>query len=187
MKIFHNLKGQSLLELTIMLGVALVIVAGVTFATLNGLKNSQFSQNQVQATKFAQEGIDAVRVIRDRDYAICTQTDTTLPTRWSEVWAAGYGANGYSFGAVVASPSCISQNKCNFVLQSNSTPYCSLSVGNQPFWLRLRATPEILGIFQRQIYLEDDAASRKKVTAKVSWSDSTGTHQSVLVSTLANF
>src|SRR5258708_4225759 len=66
----HFQIGQSLLEVVVLIGLALVIVTGLTVVTINGLKNTQFSQNQAQATRFAQDAVDCVRSIKDTNKPI---------------------------------------------------------------------------------------------------------------------
>lgn len=60
-------KGQTLIELIVVIAVIIVVVAALTFATIASLRNANFSQNQAQATKLAQEGLEKVRILRDRD------------------------------------------------------------------------------------------------------------------------
>ena len=57
-------KGQSLLELVVSVGLLVVVVTALAVTMINGLRNSQFSQNQSQATKLAQEGLDGVKNVK---------------------------------------------------------------------------------------------------------------------------
>lgn len=55
------------MELVVVIAVILIVVGSLTFATIASLRNAQFAKNQAQATKLAQEGLEKVRSIRDRD------------------------------------------------------------------------------------------------------------------------
>jgi len=61
-------KGQSLIELLIALGIFLAMVSVVAFLLIDGyISNLQASQNS-QAISLAEEGIEAVRSIRDSSW-----------------------------------------------------------------------------------------------------------------------
>lgn len=160
-----NQRGQSLLEIVITIGVIMVVISGLAITTINGLKNSQFSKNQVQATKLAQEALTKVKVIRNLDYAV---SGPSPATKWSELWAMNLGA------------ACSGQ--CRYILKE--------PVNSTLIWLQFQSadTKEPLADgFQRQIIIEDFIANQKKVTVGVIWSDYSGTHQSQLVTILAKY
>lgn len=60
-------KGQTLIELIVVMAVGIVIITALTFAAIYTLRNANFAKNQAQATKLAQGGMETVRSIRDRD------------------------------------------------------------------------------------------------------------------------
>ena len=53
-----------------MIAVSVIVVGALVFAIIASLRNAQFSKNQSQATKLAQEGIEKVRSARDRGETI---------------------------------------------------------------------------------------------------------------------
>lgn len=53
--------GQSLIEMVVALGLAIVIVGAIASLTVNGLRNASQSQNQTVATKLAQQVMDQVK------------------------------------------------------------------------------------------------------------------------------
>lgn len=65
-----NSKGQTLIEVIVVMTVGILVVAALTFATIFSLRNAKFSQNQAQANKYAQEGLEKLRTHRDRGYTI---------------------------------------------------------------------------------------------------------------------
>lgn len=76
--------GQSLIEVLFALGIAVVIIVALVSVTIGSLRNAQFAQNQVLATKYANEGMEKIRAYRD-------QNDWTIFTG---------GCNGYNAGSV---------------------------------------------------------------------------------------
>lgn len=174
----HNLhqalkseSGQSLLEITVALSVAAIAIGALTITTLIGLKNSQFSQNQVQATKYGQEELEIIRSMRDRN--ICIQAGPTqyywndsdltkTPTLWGTIF------DSQTF-YLVSNPS---PDACQLtdVLPSPGTG--ELALAN-----KFKRTASIINI----------SSDQKKFTVYVAWSDSSGTHQSNLETILSNY
>lgn len=57
--------GQTLLEVVVAVGIALVVVGALTVAATNAVRNASLSRNQTQATRLAQDGIETARALRD--------------------------------------------------------------------------------------------------------------------------
>ena len=57
--------GQGLLELIIALGIAAFIIVALVQTMVTGAKNTRFAKNQTLATRFAQEGVEKIRNLRD--------------------------------------------------------------------------------------------------------------------------
>ncbi len=166
-----NIKGQSLLELVIALSFLIVIVTVITVSTANGLKNSQFSKNQVQATKIAQEGIERVRTIRDRNYSVCgvNSAPTTLK-KFSNMWSESCaGANClYTFKAGGNLCQGVAVSDVYWLYKENSSLNFEAIVAN--------------GVtFERRItVLDSSPVTTKEVQVRVTWIDSLGSHSSWL-------
>jgi Tfp pilus assembly protein PilV len=62
------MKGQTLIEVLIALATAVIVVSGITVLAISSLSNVQFTKEQDQATKYAQEGMEVTRGIRNNDY-----------------------------------------------------------------------------------------------------------------------
>lgn len=175
------MKGQSLLEIVVLIGVVVIIGSGLVVVTLTSLKNSQFSKNQLQATKYAQGAIDAIRTIRDRNSVVCFNPTIS---HWEDFWAESLCNTD--------------TNKCYFNLQYSAPgnqPLCSINDGNQQYWLKKvnsENDTESLesGNLKRlvQIISVNAAAGQeeKKVITTVSWTDVSGSHQSQLITILTN-
>ncbi len=64
----HNQKGQSLIELIVALGILVIIVSGITFLILNTYTLNREADERTRAVFIAEEGLEAVRSIRDNDW-----------------------------------------------------------------------------------------------------------------------
>src|SRR3989304_3745944 len=62
--------GQSLYEVVFAIGIAAIIITGVLVVSTTSVRNSTFSKNNSQATKYAQEAMEWLRAERDVDWAI---------------------------------------------------------------------------------------------------------------------
>lgn len=69
----RNQEGQSLIEVLVGLVTASLIIGAITVATITALNNSVFSKNQSIATQYAQQGLELVRNLRDRQNSSFSQ------------------------------------------------------------------------------------------------------------------
>ena len=175
-------KGQSLLEVTITLGIALVLIIALTITTIQGLQTSQLSQNQIQATKFAQEGLERVRILRNNNIVVPIGTNScswyadssNTPLIWSS-----------SEICSCPPPPPNTPPPCTFkydVTPDNKGIYHLLDTPNL-----VSSVDEVIGIFKRKILIEDIDANRKKFTSVVTWIDQSGSHESHLETILSNY
>lgn len=152
--------GQTLIEIIVVITVGILVVGALTFAVLFSLRNAKFSQNQNQATKLSQEGLEKVRNIRNRN------EDGKV------IYNYGFGLNTSKFSDLWG----ITCSACYFKFTSNATV-----LSGSP-------TPEDMsGGFKRQIIIEEEtpvSSVEKKVTVVVKWTDSTGDHQSKITTFL---
>lgn len=154
-----NESGQSLMELVIVLAVAITVISALTAVSISSLRNANLSQMQLQATKYAQEGIERVRSARDRD----TETSAPFSTANStpiEKFSHLYATTIYS----------VCPDPCNFLLNGNQLSQTS-------------NFENLGGNFQRKIFISDDSSSwqdKKIVRVVVSWTDFAGVHESQL-------
>lgn len=59
--------GQTIIEVLVAFGVAVILVAAITIVILSALSNAQFSKNQNLATQYAQQGMEVIRQMRNSD------------------------------------------------------------------------------------------------------------------------
>ncbi len=64
------MKGQSLIEVLVGLGIISVVVTALAAVVITSTGNAQFSKNQNLATHYSTEGMEIMRKIRDGDYAV---------------------------------------------------------------------------------------------------------------------
>lgn len=165
-------RGQTLLEVTIGLGLVLVIVTAITITNINGLNSSKFSQNQTQATKLAQEGIDLVRNIRDQDNTLCHDDNVVSQKPFSGVWDMACSG-------------------CTFVIKTSGS--CAGVTATTSTWLDSNSNPETITlnnlVFKRSVTIYDVVVSptngQKEIKVMVSWNDPSGTHNSQLSTILS--
>lgn len=63
-----QMKGATLIEVLIALAIASIVIVAITIVSITSLRNAQFVQKSDQATKYAQEGMEIMRSIRNGDY-----------------------------------------------------------------------------------------------------------------------
>ncbi|SRR4030043_248599 len=73
-----TLSGQSLFEVVVAVGLSALILTGVVSLAAGSIRNSSYSRNNAQATKYAQEALEWLRGQRDADWdAFATHSLTT--------------------------------------------------------------------------------------------------------------
>lgn len=166
-----KLRGQSLLELVVGIGMIGAVITALAITTTYSLRNTQFSKNQSQATKLAQDNMEKVRAIKSANYGVCTK-DQTICSTWEEIWDVNFGPAG----------TCIDAVGCTYELKNNCMVTGNMEV---PFCLSYNpARTDLNNGFTGQILIEDEtgaAKTQKRVTSKVFWTDTTGEHSSDLV------
>ena len=80
------MKGDTLVEVLVALAVATVVISALTSLGIVTINNVRYIKDEDQSTKYAQEGMETVRNIRDSNYLAfrnydgryCLGTDPTL-------------------------------------------------------------------------------------------------------------
>lgn len=168
-------KGQSLIEITIAIGVILLVLGALTITILIGLRNSQFAQNQLQATKLAQAAMENIKLLRNRNIPICVTFspppsgnyywDENDPAKQPVLWTEG-GWDG----------------EVKFFLLAN-TQACGLT-DNEGL---AQGESSLDNKFSRYVYITYDGVDKIKFKVVVAWEDSSGSHKSELITILTNY
>jgi Tfp pilus assembly protein PilV len=61
-------KGETLIEALAALAIISIVVTAVANVVTTSLSNAQYNENQTLATKYAQQGIESMRQIRNQSY-----------------------------------------------------------------------------------------------------------------------
>jgi type II secretory pathway pseudopilin PulG len=178
LKKIQNQNGYTLAEVIISILVSIMVIGALTFAMISSLRNAQLAKRQSQATKYAQEGLEKVRSIRDRGGSVVNFSTAAI---FTDLWTIDMSASGLCSVAGSRGP-------CYFKLGANSlvgaagpndTEIINSSVG--------------IGVFKRQIQISDQGCgsppqdcylTEKQVTSVVTWIDFAGTHESKLTTIL---
>jgi len=162
MKIQNFERGQALLEILVALAIGVIIATAFVTLGVVSVRNSSFSKNQVNATKFAQEGIEAMISIRDQD-TVGAVIGNGSDNQWSKLVVNS------SFGSCSGSTDPLVACSGDFGLCFLGSEHCIN-----------KNIVETIGLFQRKIRITDDVLNVKNVTVIVWWSDGQGLHKSVL-------
>lgn len=155
--------GQSLMELVVVIAMTVVVVSALVFATIASLRNANLAQNQIQATKLAQQGLERVRSLRDRDGEVdYTRADLTHTEKFSDLWEITFNCPANCFFFFSSAGILTGGTEANFE-------------GVPPNFFR-----------QFQVEEEGFPKVQKKITAVVKWSDFSGVHESRLTTILRN-
>ena len=167
-------KGQTLIELIVVISISIIVVGALVFATIASLRNAQFSKYQAQATKLAQEGIEKVRSARDRNANINSLSVNVV--NWNGTDSLGTGSIwNYSI-----SSNCVPT--CYFIFPDSSLTL--LNIAGTGLAESIPPSPAV-AIFKRYVILSDGFNSTEKtVTVIVFWTDFSGSHQSQLSTVL---
>lgn len=116
--LLNNMKGQTLIEVLIALGILSLVVTGIATVVTSGLSNTQFSKDQNTATKYAQEALEITRNIRNKNY--------TEFSSFNGIYCLPKGAD--TLGSVQSA--CSLPNVDNFIrsVQIEQSPGCGVNV-----------------------------------------------------------
>lgn len=168
-------KGQSLIEITIALGVILLVLGALTITILIGLRNSQFAQNQLQATKLAQAAMENIKLIRDRNIPICVSTGPPPPGTYY------WDNNDPDKQPVLWTEALWDGNVKNFLLTNNEG--CGLTDNPNLAEGELSLDNK----FSRYVFVTYEDVDKIKFRVDVAWRDLSGEHKSELVTILTNY
>jgi type II secretory pathway pseudopilin PulG len=166
--LIFNQKGQTLMELIVVMAVSVIITGALVFAIISSLRNAQFAKNQSQATKLAQEALEKVRSGRDRGSAISPfQMGGTTIDSWSDpdLWSQQISQN--------CSPNCY------FIFNSSGVLQLLGAGSDIP---SNAENPLNDGKFKRVVTISDDVTyqTQKTISVLVRWTDFSGNHESKL-------
>jgi prepilin-type N-terminal cleavage/methylation domain-containing protein len=112
------MKGQSLIEVLVAMGIISIVITSVVTIVTTSLGNTQFSRDQDTATKYAQEGLELTRSIRNSSYSAFA------------IYNGRYCLPKNAQNLGVAQPSCTTPNVDSFIreVQIQQAPGCGANV-----------------------------------------------------------
>lgn len=160
MKKINYQKGQSLVEVVVALGIAVIIVIAFTSASINSIREAQFAKDQNQATRIAQKTLELVRAIRDQDNEVESDGST-----WTYLWSTTLN-NGPTQGR------CYTLDDEALTMEGTG---CSSFVNQE---ITTREGDTTARTFKRKIRITDDGSDPriKTIYVQVTWEDGRGTH-----------
>jgi Tfp pilus assembly protein PilV len=184
-KSIKNQQGQSLVEVVIALGIAVIIVIAFTNATITSVRNSQFSKNQNLSTKYAQESLELIRAVRDQNTSASVTDGGSLST-WGDLWgidlydtsATGVtGMTGYCF------------NLDKSTLHLTKRTFVNPCADKDASGVVQDENLDGLNLFYRKINITnaDNDKNKKQINVRVYWSDSRGQHNTDVTTFLTNW
>ncbi len=85
-------RGQTLVEIVVVVSVVLMLVSALVVGSISALRNSQKGKDRSLATKYAQEGIELSRKLRDNGWSTFLTYGDPGPKTWclpkDNVWPA---------------------------------------------------------------------------------------------------
>lgn len=162
------------MELVVGVSLISMVVGAIALVTTYSLRNTQFSKNQAQATKLAQESMERVRTIKSSNWGVCTENEELSNcSSWENIWSKDFGG-GSGSGYIVQNGCTVSGSQKPFCLKFNPGKRADLGNGFSGE-VRIANEPKITG------QPADADSGQKRVTVKVYWTDTTGEHVSDLV------
>lgn len=67
------MRGQSMVEAVVAVGVVVLLVTGLIAATTSSLQFGQMSKTRTQALQYAKEGMEVIRILRDTAWVTVPQ------------------------------------------------------------------------------------------------------------------
>ncbi|MDO8429123.1 MAG: hypothetical protein Q7S88_00655 [Candidatus Daviesbacteria bacterium] len=201
--------GQSLLEVVIALSAVGVVLGALLLITITGLNNNRFAQNQVKATKYAQETIDKIKSIRDRNGTVVLRVSGCENIKFSQLYsyrlhfenivcAQNQGVCTTTSGVVGQGRGCYLALKSRSDLLEQTIYYLEEpSSGGQieecisESNAQADCNSDSSSGFKRKIFITDKSLNNeylkeKLITVSVSWEDASGLHESNLRTILTN-
>lgn len=167
-------KGQALLEILVALAIGVILVTAFVSLGAVSVRNSRFAKDQVDATKLAQEGVEAVITIRDQNANNAIRVGAAN-YKWSDL---------YSLSMNCAQPFDTNCAATDFFLDLcpnlGPTPTTQRCLRNNPASWQVTLSGGTT-TFLRKIRITDSGTNNiKNMTVYVWWIDANGTHKSTL-------
>lgn len=159
-------KGQTLFELVIAIGVALLILTGIVHIVTTSIRNSTFAKNQSEATRYAQEMLEWLRKERDSGWDELLENAQLSPNEF------GYAVQTF----------CFEQESLSW---PDPPLACNIQSDNDKMAADSRFWREV--VIEWTGDLDDPEEDIIHARVKLTWRDSAGVHDSTIATRLTNW
>lgn len=121
-------RGQSLIEVVVSLGVAVILAVSLISTSLITQKTARAAKNNSQATKLAQESIEKIRVFRDRQSFSALTSDSCLILNSGNVDPASWSLAGCVNGEIISTNNTNFERKIKIEDSSSNTKLVTVTV-----------------------------------------------------------
>jgi len=80
-------RGQSLVEAIVAIGITILVITGLVVLAVGAVRSATLSRNRSVAVQYAQEGIEALRSVRDRNFAEVPTSGTNRVVWTGSEWS----------------------------------------------------------------------------------------------------
>ncbi len=81
------LRGQSLVEAIVAIGITVLVVTGLVVLAVGAVRSATLARNRSLAVQYAQEGMEALRSVRDRSFADLPTSGTNRVVWTGSEWS----------------------------------------------------------------------------------------------------
>ncbi len=157
------MRGQSLIEATIALGVITTGLVGALTLVSFSLKAATSSQNQLVALNLSWEGIEVVQNTRDSNYLAGVAFNTGMNSGGDQTAIADFNTStGWTFDFT---PNAMADNSTQFFNQGGVYRQSSQSI------------PGTATIYRRLLILDNSTAGQLRTVSSVQWKEGSNTRQ----------
>jgi Tfp pilus assembly protein PilV len=135
------------------------MIIALTVVILSSLKSAQYGENQIKATKYAQDALDKIKMMRDINANTLKQDDISTSVCFANLWTDNTTYN------------CLGSTECFFNLSTTGQDLVKKANLNS-------SKEDLKEGFSRYIIMDNKSGGEIRITAKVVWSDSSGAHES---------
>lgn len=102
MNVKAETSGQTLVEIIVVVGVVVLLVTGLVIGTTASVRIGEAGKTRSKAVKYAQEGIELARTIRDTQWLTFVAMSGTYCLDDANVWAEATGACAVNINSLFA-------------------------------------------------------------------------------------
>jgi len=176
--------GQSLIEIIATIAIGTVLILALVALSVRSSSSSDFSKIQIQAARLASEGLEVVNYIKKSNGNVsltnCNFVPDSSVSNWDSLFKTNVDENCTQYGL----PGILFQSGSGWEIKFNSSSGETIELNKRNFtrYIYVADTPTITGGKSNCNSVAGDYNRIKQFTARVVWSDSSGSHESITTS-----